>query len=98
MNTTAVALYGITSFRSTQELGSVYGTLAAILNIGDVEFTPVATEHQTDKSDIVDSSVLENGETLLWTLRCVLAPPLDSSVTTVGQAHNTDLLRSPRTQ
>lgn len=45
-----------------QELGSVYSTLAAILNAGDVEFSPVASEHQTDKSDIVNVSVLENGE------------------------------------
>lgn len=45
-----------------QELGSVYSTLAAILNAGDVEFSPVASEHQTDKSNIVNISVLENGE------------------------------------
>lgn len=45
-----------------QELGSVYSTLAAILNSGDVEFSPVASEHQTDKSDISNTSVLENGE------------------------------------
>lgn len=45
-----------------QELGSVYSTLAAILNAGDVEFSPVASEHQTDKSNIVNVPVLENGE------------------------------------
>lgn len=45
-----------------QELGSVYSTLAAILNSGDIEFSPVASEHQTDKSDISNISVLENGE------------------------------------
>lgn len=47
-----------------QELGSVYSTLAAILNSGDIEFSPVASEHQTDKSDIANNSVLENGETI----------------------------------
>lgn len=45
-----------------QELGSVYSTLAAILNSGDIEFSPVASEHQTDKSNISNISVLENGE------------------------------------
>lgn len=45
-----------------QELGSVYSALAAILNSGDIEFSPVASEHQTDKSDIANISVLENGE------------------------------------
>lgn len=45
-----------------QELGSVYSTLAAILNSGDIEFSPVASEHQTDKSNIVNVCVLENGE------------------------------------
>lgn len=45
-----------------QELGSVYSALAAVLNSGDIEFSPVASEHQTDKSNIVNVSVLENGE------------------------------------
>lgn len=40
----------------------MYSTLAAILNAGDVEFSPVASEHQTDKSNIVNVPVLENGE------------------------------------
>lgn len=45
-----------------QELGSVYSVLAAVLNAGDIEFAPVASEHQTDKSNILNVSVLENGE------------------------------------
>lgn len=45
-----------------QELGSVYSALAAVLNSGDIEFSPVASEHQTDKSNILNVSVLENGE------------------------------------
>ncbi|KAK9527524.1 hypothetical protein VZT92_014079 [Zoarces viviparus] len=48
-----------------EELGSVYSTLAAILNSGDIEFSPVASEHQTDKSDISNNSVLENVASLL---------------------------------
>lgn len=48
-----------------QELGSVYSILAAILNAGDIEFTSVASEHQTDKSNITNMAVLENGELFL---------------------------------
>ncbi|XP_044196292.1 myosin-IIIa isoform X1 [Thunnus albacares] len=48
-----------------EELGSVYSTLAAILNSGDIEFSPVASEHQTDKSNICNISVLENVASLL---------------------------------
>uniref|UniRef100_A0A3Q3JMB8 non-specific serine/threonine protein kinase n=1 Tax=Monopterus albus TaxID=43700 RepID=A0A3Q3JMB8_MONAL len=48
-----------------EELGSVYSTLAAILNSGDIEFSPVASEHQTDKSHISNISVLENVASLL---------------------------------
>ncbi|XP_034022241.1 myosin-IIIa isoform X1 [Thalassophryne amazonica] len=48
-----------------EELGSVYSTLAAILNAGDIEFSPVASEHHTDKSNISTTSVLENVASLL---------------------------------
>ncbi|KAF7664658.1 hypothetical protein LDENG_00170440 [Lucifuga dentata] len=48
-----------------EELGSVYSTVAAILNSGDIEFSPVSTEHQTDKSGISNISVLENVASLL---------------------------------
>ncbi|KAF0028450.1 hypothetical protein F2P81_019537 [Scophthalmus maximus] len=48
-----------------EELGSVYSTLAAVLNSGDIEFCPVASEHQTDKSNISNISVLENVSSLL---------------------------------
>uniref|UniRef100_A0A669BZN4 non-specific serine/threonine protein kinase n=1 Tax=Oreochromis niloticus TaxID=8128 RepID=A0A669BZN4_ORENI len=48
-----------------EELGNVYSTLAAILNSGDIEFSPVASEHQTDKSNISNMSVLENVASLL---------------------------------
>ncbi|MEQ2173886.1 hypothetical protein GOODEAATRI_002155 [Goodea atripinnis] len=47
------------------ELGSVYSILAAILNSGDIEFSAVASEHQTDKSNITNISVLENVASLL---------------------------------
>ncbi|XP_023679234.2 myosin-IIIa [Paramormyrops kingsleyae] len=51
---------------SLEELGSVYSILAAILNAGDVEFTSVATEHQTDKSNIANMGVLESVASLLF--------------------------------
>uniref|UniRef100_A0A3Q3B8Y2 non-specific serine/threonine protein kinase n=1 Tax=Kryptolebias marmoratus TaxID=37003 RepID=A0A3Q3B8Y2_KRYMA len=48
-----------------EELGAVYSILAAILNSGDIEFSAVASEHQTDKSNITNISVLENVASLL---------------------------------
>ncbi|XP_076147278.1 myosin-IIIa [Alosa pseudoharengus] len=48
-----------------EELGSVYSILAAILNAGDIEFASVASEHQTDKSNISNTTVLENTSSLL---------------------------------
>ncbi|KAG7260048.1 hypothetical protein CRUP_007740 [Coryphaenoides rupestris] len=50
------------------ELGSVYSTLAAILNAGDLEFSAVASEHQ-DKTEIANVSSLENVASLLC-IRC----------------------------
>ncbi|XP_073344654.1 myosin-IIIa isoform X2 [Pagrus major] len=60
-----------------EELGSVYSTLAAILNSGDIEFSPVASEHQTDKSDIANISVLENVASLL----CIRSDELQEALT-----------------
>lgn len=58
-----------------QELGCVYSTLAAILNAGDIEFCPVASEHQTDKSNICNMAVLDNGETREALFMTNLIPP-----------------------
>ncbi|TKS87457.1 Myosin-IIIa [Collichthys lucidus] len=60
-----------------EELGSVYSTLAAILNSGDIEFSPVASEHQTDKSDVANNSVLENVASLL----CIRSDELHEALT-----------------
>ncbi|MFT7819356.1 myosin-IIIa-like [Arapaima gigas] len=49
-----------------EELGSVYSILAAILNAGDIEFASVATEHQTDKSNITNIAVLDSVASLLF--------------------------------
>ncbi|KAM9488569.1 myosin-IIIa-like [Clarias gariepinus] len=48
-----------------EELGSVYSIVAAILITGDIEFASVATEHQTDKSNIENTAVLESAASLL---------------------------------
>lgn len=60
-----------------EELGSVYSTLAAILNSGDIEFSPVASEHQTDKSNISNISVLDNVASLL----CIRSDELQEALT-----------------
>lgn len=45
-----------------QELGSVYSVLAAILNVGNIEFSTVVSEHTIDKSNISNPVALENCE------------------------------------
>uniref|UniRef100_A0A8C2EVY3 non-specific serine/threonine protein kinase n=1 Tax=Cyprinus carpio TaxID=7962 RepID=A0A8C2EVY3_CYPCA len=61
----------------TLELGTVYSILAGILNAGDVEFTSVASEHQTDKSNISNMAVLESAASLL----CIRADELQEALT-----------------
>ncbi|XP_073669275.1 myosin-IIIa [Paramisgurnus dabryanus] len=60
-----------------EELGSVYSILAGILKAGDVEFTSVASEHQTDKSNISNMSELESAASLL----CIRADELQEALT-----------------
>ncbi|KAI5608023.1 myosin-IIIa isoform 2 [Silurus asotus] len=60
-----------------EELGSVYSIVAAILNTGDIEFDSVATEHQTDKSNIANMAVLETAATLL----CIRSDELREALT-----------------
>ncbi|KAM6953389.1 myosin-IIIa [Aplochiton taeniatus] len=60
-----------------EELGSVYSTLAAILSAGDIEFAPVVSQHQTDKSNISNISVLESAASLL----CIRPDELQEALT-----------------
>ncbi|XP_077347117.1 myosin-IIIa isoform X2 [Lithobates pipiens] len=60
-----------------EELGSVYSILASILNVGNIDFTSVASEHQIDKSNIANPSVLENSASLL----CIQADELRDALT-----------------
>ncbi|XP_059951453.1 myosin-IIIa isoform X3 [Mesoplodon densirostris] len=60
-----------------EQLGSVYSILAAILNVGNIEFSSVATEHQIDKSHIANHAALENSASLL----CIQADELQEALT-----------------
>ncbi|XP_068091757.1 myosin-IIIa isoform X2 [Hyperolius riggenbachi] len=60
-----------------EELGSVYSILAAILNVGNIDFTSVASEHQIDKSNIANPSVLDSSASLL----CIEAEELKDALT-----------------
>eukprot|EP00079_Xenopus_tropicalis_P036562 XP_017950333.1 PREDICTED: myosin-IIIa [Xenopus tropicalis] len=62
---------------SMEELGSVYSILAAILNVGNIDFTSVASEHQIDKSHINNPTVLENAASLL----CIQPDELKDALT-----------------
>ncbi|XP_059516951.1 myosin-IIIa [Myotis daubentonii] len=60
-----------------EQLGSVYSILAAILNVGNIEFSSVATEHQVDKSHISNLAALENSASLL----CIQSDELQEALT-----------------
>ncbi|XP_008829966.1 myosin-IIIa [Nannospalax galili] len=60
-----------------EQLGSVYSVLAAILNVGNIEFSSVATEFQMDKSYVYNHTALENSASLL----CIQADELQEALT-----------------
>ncbi|NXB36596.1 MYO3A protein, partial [Eulacestoma nigropectus] len=60
-----------------EELGSVYSVLAAILNVGNIEFSAVVSEHMIDKSNISNPVSLENCASLL----CIQADELQEALT-----------------
>ncbi|XP_062423674.1 myosin-IIIa [Rhea pennata] len=60
-----------------EELGSVYSVLAAILNVGNIEFSAVVSEHMIDKSNISNPAALENCASLL----CIQADELQEALT-----------------
>ncbi|KAI4886958.1 hypothetical protein NFI96_032432, partial [Prochilodus magdalenae] len=68
-----------------EELGSVYSILAAILNAGDIEFASVASEHQTDKSNITNMAVLESALSVHFSvaasLLCIRPDELQEALT-----------------
>ncbi|XP_061442672.1 myosin-IIIa isoform X2 [Rhineura floridana] len=60
-----------------EELGSVYSILAAILNVGNIEFSSVVTEYMIDKSIVSNPTPLENSASLL----CIQADELQEALT-----------------
>lgn len=49
----------------------MYRILAGILNIGNIEFAAISSQHQTDKSVVLNPEALENGNYLM--LVCCVA-------------------------
>lgn len=48
----------------------MYRILAGILNIGNIEFAAISSQHQTDKSEVPNADALENGNCLM-SVHCV---------------------------
>lgn len=48
----------------------MYRILAGILNIGNIEFAAISSQHQTDKSEVPNAEALKNGNYLTH-MHCV---------------------------
>ncbi|KAM6174689.1 myosin-IIIb [Erethizon dorsatum] len=62
---------------SRLEVHSVYRILAGILNIGNVEFAAISSQHQTDKSEVPNVQALENAAFVL----CISPEELQEALT-----------------
>ncbi|XP_023574934.1 myosin-IIIb isoform X1 [Octodon degus] len=60
-----------------KEVQSVYRILAGILNIGNVEFAAISSQHQTDKSEVPNAEALENAAFVL----CISPEELQEALT-----------------
>ncbi|EHB10278.1 Myosin-IIIB, partial [Heterocephalus glaber] len=60
-----------------KEVHSVYRILAGILNIGNIEFAAISSQHQTDKSEVPNSEALENAAFVL----CISPEELQEALT-----------------
>uniref|UniRef100_A0A8C5P367 non-specific serine/threonine protein kinase n=1 Tax=Jaculus jaculus TaxID=51337 RepID=A0A8C5P367_JACJA len=60
-----------------REVHSVYKILAGILNIGNIEFAAISSQHQTDKSEVPNAEALENAAYVL----CVSPEELQDALT-----------------
>ncbi|KAM5280123.1 myosin-IIIb [Ctenodactylus gundi] len=60
-----------------KEVHSVYRILAGILNIGNIEFAAISSQHQTDKSKVPNAEALENAAFLL----CISPEELQEALT-----------------
>ncbi|XP_070436218.1 myosin-IIIb isoform X6 [Equus przewalskii] len=60
-----------------KEVHSVYRILAGILNIGNIEFAAISSQHQTDKSEVPNAEALENAACVL----CISPQELQEALT-----------------
>ncbi|KAM5265182.1 myosin-IIIb [Hipposideros larvatus] len=60
-----------------KEVHSVYRVLAGILNIGNIEFAAISSQHQTDKSEVPNAEALENAASVL----CISPEELQEALT-----------------
>ncbi|XP_023384230.1 myosin-IIIb [Pteropus vampyrus] len=60
-----------------KEVHSVYRILAGILNIGNIEFAAISSQHQTDKSEVPNAEALENAASVL----CISPEELQEALT-----------------
>ncbi|PNJ59845.1 MYO3B isoform 9 [Pongo abelii] len=65
------------SIYSPQEVHSVYRILAGILNIGNIEFAAISSQHQTDKSEVPNAEALQNAASVL----CISPEELQEALT-----------------
>uniref|UniRef100_A0A671DSU4 non-specific serine/threonine protein kinase n=1 Tax=Rhinolophus ferrumequinum TaxID=59479 RepID=A0A671DSU4_RHIFE len=62
---------------TNKEVHSVYRILAGILNIGNIEFAAISSQHQTDKSEVPNAEALENAASVL----CISPEELQEALT-----------------
>ncbi|XP_006972464.1 myosin-IIIb [Peromyscus maniculatus bairdii] len=62
---------------TNKEVHSVYRILAGILNIGNIEFAAISSQHQTDKSEVPNAEALENAARVL----CISPEELQEALT-----------------
>ncbi|PNI86334.1 MYO3B isoform 5 [Pan troglodytes] len=60
-----------------KEVHSVYRILAGILNIGNIEFAAISSQHQTDKSEVPNAEALQNAASVL----CISPEELQEALT-----------------
>ncbi|XP_045052266.2 myosin-IIIb isoform X3 [Desmodus rotundus] len=60
-----------------KEVYSVYRILAGVLNIGNIEFAAISSQHQTDKSEVPDAEALKNAASVL----CISPEELQEALT-----------------
>ncbi|XP_071072397.1 myosin-IIIb isoform X2 [Dasypus novemcinctus] len=60
-----------------KEVHLVYRILAGILNIGNIEFAAISSQHQTDKSEVPNAEALENAASIL----CISPDELQEALT-----------------